>query len=272
MIACRQLSIGYRGCVLLDGLTFDIPAGSFWALVGRNGSGKSTLLSTLAGLLPAHTGRVTICGRELGQWQRTELATKLGFLPQYTRVVFPFTVAEFIAFGRVPWRKLRNISNTREMRSSESDSTKDAQATAAALAAVDIASLHQRKLPTLSGGEAQRVWLGQLLAQQTDILLLDEPLAHLDLLHQLAVMELLRSLACSGAAVVAVLHDLALAWRFCDHLLLLGPASYRVITPDDSFEGKKALTWAYGVDFSIDPQLGPVPQVRGMHPQKVVGR
>ena len=245
LIEAHGLSIGYGKHVVLRDLDLAFPAGECCAIVGRNGSGKTTLLHTLAGLRPALQGTVAVQGRRLPEWPRPELARILGFLPQHLRIVFPFTVEEFVAFGRLPWRR-------------RTESGEDAATMQRVLQELDLAELRQRSFTQLSGGEAQRACLAQVLAQDPRILLLDEPLAHLDLLHQLRVMRLLERRARQGRAVVVVLHDLGLAWRLCDRFLVLGDGGARSVASRDGAALRAALQWAYAVPFGYSPEAGPL--------------
>jgi len=256
VIAARHLAIGHSRATLLEQVSFTLPAGECWAVVGRNGSGKTTLLATLAGLLPSHAGEIHLLSRPLRDWSRSAVARHLGFLPQYQPTVFPYTVREFVDLGRMPWRR----------RLSAGLAIPD-NAIETSIATLGLGDLRARPVNALSGGEAQRVCVAQLLAQSTDVLLLDEPLSHLDLLHQVTVMELLRSLAYRGHAVAIAIHDLLLAWRFCDRLLVLGPAPAphganraRLIAARDHVALADALSWAFEVDFQVDAN-GPRPAV-----------
>ena len=238
-IGGEQLTVGRGRRALLNGLNFGLPAGECWAIVGRNGSGKSTLLTTLAGLIPALGGEVSVLGRALRAWRRPELARRLGFLPQAQPMMFPYTVAEFVGLGRVPWNRDRH-------------GPASAGILDQVLGALGLEPLRSCPVTALSGGEAQLVCIAQLLAQTTDILLLDEPLSHLDLPHQFGVMRQLRGLADQGHAVALATHDLALAWRFCDRLLILDRGEAHLVGRQDPEEAAKTLSSAFAVDFVVD--------------------
>ncbi len=245
MIRAHQLSVGYGKRVVLRDLELTFPAGECCAIVGRNGSGKTTLLNTLAGLRPVLGGTVAVQGRPLPDWGRPELARVLGYLPQHMRVMFPFTVEEFVTFGRLPWRRRK-------------ENGEDAATIDKVLQELDLEGLRHRPFTQLSGGEAQRACLAQVLAQDPRILLLDEPLAHLDLLHQLSAMRLLKRRARQGRAVVVVLHDLALAWRLCDRFLVLAEDGARSVASRDGAALPAALEWAYAVPFGYSTEMGPL--------------
>jgi iron complex transport system ATP-binding protein len=178
------------------------------ALIGPNGAGKSTLLKTIAGLLPLGRGQIRYDGAAAPR--RAALAKRLSFLAQDGQSLWPLRVDHLVGLGRLPHR-----------RPFAGPSHADRAAIERAIAAAEIAPLRSRVVDTLSGGERMRVLFARALAVEAETLLADEPIAALDALHQLRILELLRSEARNGAGVVVVLHDLALATRFCDRLILL---------------------------------------------------
>jgi iron complex transport system ATP-binding protein len=209
------LRIGTRR--LLDDLSLRIEPGQVWALLGPNGSGKSTLLHTLAGVRAPFAGAVHLGGRPIDRWPPGEAACLRGLLPQAISDSFGARVLEIVLIGRHPhlarWAW-------------EGDG--DGAVARAALAAMDLAGFEDRDVLTLSGGERQRVALAALLAQDPLLLLLDEPLAHLDLHHQLLLLAHLQRLAAdAGKAVLFSVHDLNLAARFATHAIVLGPQGHR---------------------------------------------
>jgi len=198
---------------LVHGLTMSVMAGQLWCLLGPNGAGKSTLLHTAVGLRSPDGGRVRMSGRELRDWPMAELAKLRGFLPQAQHDTFSTAVLDHVVLGRHPylgrwqWEDESDLSLAR-----------------AALAHVDLADFEHRDVLTLSGGERQRVSLAMLLAQDAPLLLLDEPVSHLDVHHQLLLLRHLQRLARErGKAVVFTVHDLNLAARYATHALLLFP-------------------------------------------------
>ena len=235
-LACTQLTVEVAGRVLVRDLELAIAGGSVTAVLGRNGAGKTMTLHTLAGLRTPARGTVTLDGQPLANWPRRALARKLGLLTQTTEDPFPSTVLDSVLVGRHPhidfWRW-------------ESDA--DRAIARAALSAVVLEDLVERDVDTLSGGERRRVAVAALLAQDPDVMLLDEPINHLDPHHQLDVLKLLRDRARAGRTVVMSLHDAGLAARFSDYALLLfgdgewlsGPTS-EVLTP-------ATMTKLYGV-------------------------
>ncbi len=204
------LTVGYDGPPVLDGLDVAIPDGRFTALVGPNASGKSTLLRALARMLVPSAGEVFLDDRPLRELHGKEIARILGLLPQSPSAPAGLEVLDLVGRGRFPHQTwLRQW--TRE----------DERAVDEALARAGVDDLRGRTVDELSGGQRQRVWIAMALAQQTSLLLLDEPTTYLDLSHQIEVLDLCRSLLSGGTTVVAVLHDLNLAFRYADHLVVL---------------------------------------------------
>ncbi|VVE89104.1 ABC transporter ATP-binding protein [Pandoraea bronchicola] len=211
--------------VLVDWLDIAVAPGQCWCLAGPNGAGKTTLLSTLAGLRPIEdkaqrdsaisaSGRVEIGGKPLAQWRPAPLAKVRALMPQQTRDAFGATALEVVLAGRHPYLA--------QGRWGAWESDDDIAAAVAALAQVGLEDFATRDVTTLSGGERQRVSLAAVLAQATPLLLLDEPVSHLDLHHQIDALEqLARHAERDGAAVIFSCHDLNLARRFATHALLL---------------------------------------------------
>ena len=206
IIAARELAFGYplaggRRREVLRGVDLAVRPGELLVLVGTNGSGKTTLLRLLAGVLAPRAGELELFGRPAAAWSRIELARRVAVLPQGLELPAGFRVGELVAMGRLP-----------HARAWFGSTAEDDEAVERALVDADALELAGRTADELSGGERQRVLVAMALAQEPQLLLLDEPTLHLDLAHQLAVLETIRRLrAQRGIAVVAVLHDLALA-------------------------------------------------------------
>lgn len=237
ILSASGIRVRYNGHFALDDVRFAAEPGSVIGLIGPNGAGKTTLLKVLAGLLEPESGRVVFDGQDLSYWDKAALARRLGYLSQDRTVHWPVTVGRLVSLGRLPhlgpWQK---------------PGGDDWAAVERALAEADITGLRARTVTTLSGGERARALLARVLAGEPDILLADEPVSGLDPGHRLQLLERLRRVAGEGRTVVIVLHDLTLAARFCDHLVLLhdgrvladgAPAT--VLTPD-------TLQQSYGVD------------------------
>ena len=199
------------GRMVLRGVDLELASGEQVALLGANGSGKSTLLRVLAGVLTPFGGQVEVFGLPIASWDRGELARQVTVLPQGMVLPHGFRVSEVVALGRIP-----------HARSWFSTSAEDEAAVARALIDADVEQLADRGVDELSGGERQRVLVALALAQEPRLLLLDEPTAHLDVAHQLALIGLLERLRHSrGLTVLAVFHDLNLAARFADRAVIL---------------------------------------------------
>jgi len=203
-----DLQIGRRK--LLAGLSLSLEAGQCWLVVGRNGAGKSTLLRTMAGLRRADAGAVSIDGMAVADWPLAGLARARAYLPQGRSDAFSYTVRETVLTARHPYHE-----------SSYWESNADQAAATEAMARLDVAHLAERDLRSLSGGERQRVAIAAVLAQDTPLLLLDEPANALDMAHQVGTAGLIRQLCKQGKTVVLVSHDLNLAHEVASHALLL---------------------------------------------------
>ena len=216
MTATHQLSaegvtLGYGDRTIIDGLDLSVAPGKITTIVGANGCGKSTLLRSLARLLSPSAGQVVLDGKSVHARPTKEVARILGLLPQSPVAPEGIAVADLVGRGRHPHQKVLSRWNAR-----------DYEAVADALAATGTAELADRSVDELSGGQRQRVWIAMALAQETDILLLDEPTTFLDVAHQVEVLDLLTDLSVSrGTTIVMVLHDLNLAARYSDELVAM---------------------------------------------------
>jgi iron complex transport system ATP-binding protein len=207
----ERLTLGYGDRAVVLDLDLVIAPGDVTAIVGPNACGKSTLLRSLTRLLPPRTGRVLLDGKEVHATPAKQLARRLGLLPQSPIAPEGITVGELVGRGRHPHQRVLS-------RWSETDD----RAVTAALRATDTLELMDRAVDELSGGQRQRVWIAMALAQETEILLLDEPTTFLDISHQIEVLDLLTDLnRNAGTTIVMVLHDLNLAARYADHLIAL---------------------------------------------------
>ena len=210
-LATEALSLAYDGTAVVHDLTLELPPGRITTIVGANACGKSTLLRGLARLMAPAAGRVLLDGRPITDLPSKQVARTLGLLPQSPTAPEGISVADLVGRGRYPhqgWFR--------------SWTEQDELAVTAALEATGSLELAGRRVDELSGGQRQRVWIAMALAQDTDVLLLDEPTTYLDVTHQVEVLDLLVDLNRSrGTTVVTVLHDLNLAARYSDHLVAL---------------------------------------------------
>lgn len=220
LVAATGVVAGYGTREVLHGCDLAVDAGEVVAVVGPNGAGKSTIVRVLAGLVRPRDGEVTVGGRRLATLSRAEIAREVAVVPQAFETLFPFTVREIVALGR-----------TARLDAFGRGSADDREAIARAISALDLESLADRPIDAISGGERQRVVLAMALAQETPVLLLDEPTVHLDPAHQLATMRLVGRLARErGLAVLAVVHDLNLA-ALADRIVVV--ADGRVVRDGD---------------------------------------
>jgi len=213
LLSAVDVAFGYRHASrhAVVGVSLDVSPGAFVGILGPNGSGKTTLLRLLAGLLPPRSGRVTLDGRPIARWPRRELARRIAVVPQEVHPAFDYTVMEMALMGRFPHLGAFSVEGPDDIRIARE-----------ALDATGALQFEARKFSTLSGGEKQRVILAGALAQQADILLLDEPTASLDPGHQLDIASLLVDLNRSrGLTFVVATHDLNLAASMCADLLML---------------------------------------------------
>jgi len=209
LLTAHNISFAYDGRPILKEVSLAVEAGEFVGLIGANGSGKTTLLRILLGMLSA-PGEVRLCGDSMKSLDRRDVATRATMVPQDTRVDFAFTARDIVAMGRSPY-----------LGRFKPEGGADKEAIDRAMRETGATEFAERPVTELSGGERQRVHLARALEQETRVILLDEPTANLDLAHQFEALELVRGFTRGGGAALAAIHDLTLASRFCDRLLLL---------------------------------------------------
>jgi iron complex transport system ATP-binding protein len=222
-IVTRQLSLAVGARTLVENLDWQVGPGECWSIIGRNGAGKSTLMRALAGLRPPAAGSIEIAGRDVRDWPLEALARERAYLAQSRQDAFAYSVFETVLSARHPYHASRYW-----------EGSDDHQAALDALDAMEVMHLARRDVRTLSGGERQRVAIAALLAQDTPLLLLDEPANALDLGHQVGVMSLLARLCRERAkTIVTIVHDLTLAAGISTHaLLLMGDGRWRAGSAD----------------------------------------
>lgn len=242
MLKATGLGCARGGCRILQEIDFTLAAGEVVAVLGTNGAGKSTLMATLTGELVAQAGSVELDGRALADWPASQRARRMAVLPQVSTLAFPFACEEVVALGRMPH---------------DTGLQRDHEIIDSALAAADVAHLRGRDYLTLSGGERQRVHLARVLAQLWDVpaacLLLDEPTASLDLAHQQLTLAQARLVADRGGAVLVILHDLNLAARYADRILLLDRGRMLALgSPWQVLEAERIRS-VFGVQVQVQP-------------------
>lgn len=248
VLSGHGLDLGYDGRSISEGLDVVVPPGSFTAIIGPNACGKSTLLRALSRLLKPTAGVVHLDGRDIHGYRTREVARRLALLPQQSTAPDGITVADLVARGRFPHRGLLR-------QWSEADTATVDEA----MAATGVTELSDRAVSELSGGQRQRVWLALALAQDTPVLLLDEPTTFLDIAHQLEVLRLCRRLHRTGHyTLVTVLHDLALAFRFADHVIAMKDGRIVAEGPPGEIATPEIMREVYGIESVVitDPATG----------------
>ncbi len=262
MLQAADVSFVYGpGQAGLHGVSLDVDRGGLIGVLGPNGSGKTTLLRLLGGLLPAASGRITVDGQDVARITRRDLARRIAIVPQETRLSFEYSVLEVVLMGRYP-----------HLGPFELESADDVAIAREALAATGTLALADRPFPTLSGGEKQRVIIAGALAQATDLMLLDEPTAALDLGYQIEIAGLLRRLnADRGVTIVVATHDLNFAAGLCRDLLLLREGRVLAAGPTGEVLTRGAVRALYDVeaDVTFHPGAGhltvvPLRRIRGV--------
>lgn len=232
------------GQTLLEGIDFEVRPGEVVGLIGRNGVGKTTLLRIASAAFAPAAGRVLLGETSVSQMPRRELARRVALVPQDLHVPFPFRVGELVLMGRAPHQPLIGL-----------ESEHDVELAMAALGRLGVEHLADRDITTLSGGERQLVLFARALVQDPSVLLLDEPTAFLDLKHRVEVLREVRAFARSGRAALVVSHDLSLAARSCDRVVLLGEGGVVAEGPPQSVLIPENLRVAF--DIEVQSFLGP---------------
>jgi len=243
MFKIESLSVSYGTRKVLQSITLEVEAGEVLALIGPNGAGKSTLIRAASGVIPVHAGSVVVDNEDLLTLPAMRRARFLAVVPQAVLMPPAFTVWETVLLGRTPY--LNFLGHV---------SSRDEEIAHQALQKVDAFDLAERRVGELSGGEQQRVLLARALAQSTPILLLDEPTVHLDLQHQVALMEIVRSLARSdNLAVLIALHDLNLAARYADRVALLVNGEIKAVGTPRQVLTPEIISTAYHLPVRVIP-------------------
>ncbi len=228
-VRINNLTWGYNGRDILDSITLTIAGGSFTGIIGPNGAGKTTLIKLLLKLLPSGKEKILIQSEDITCLSRKELARKMSYVPQTLGVDLGFTVEQIVAMGRNPYLKYF-----------EQESDLDRTVIRQAMEETQIFHLKDNNIDRVSGGELQRVIIARALAQEPDILALDEPTSHLDINHQIRILSLIRSLSTrKNITVIAILHDFNHAFEYCDNLFLMNDGRIeaygnpeKIITPE----------------------------------------
>lgn len=237
------VAVGYGDRLIIEPMDVAVPAGEVTAIIGPNGCGKSTLLKALSRTMPLAAGAVYLDGRAIAEMPTAEVARKMALLPQAPEAPGGLTVGELVALGRYPHQ--RGFGRL---------SARDREIIAWALAITHLDDFSGRALDALSGGQRQRAWIAMALAQDTDLILLDEPTTYLDMAHQLEVLELLRSLnEEQGKTIALVIHELNLAARVADWMIALKDGSIRGAGTPEEVMTPAMLREVFGLDALIEP-------------------
>lgn len=240
MLEVDDLKAGYDGREVLKGVSFQMKQGEMVGIIGPNGAGKSTLLKAVMGQIPIFSGKVSVMGGLVQELSPKEFAKRAAYLQQSAETTFSYTAREVVMAGRYPYLSWW-----------QQESEADRRLADACLAYTGVEGLAERPLPAMSGGQRQRVLLAKVLAQQTPLLLLDEPSTGLDLVYQEEIFRFCQELCRAGKTVLMVVHELSLAARFCSRLLLIaGGRKLADGIPSDVLSPQN-LSQAYGRDFRV---------------------
>jgi iron complex transport system ATP-binding protein len=242
-VEIKGISLSYNHVPVVKDLSFHLRSGEFVGLIGPNGCGKTSIIKALSRILPPRSGRIILDGQDLARFSHTDLARAVGVVPQNPSLPATFTVTEIVLLGRNPYLGWLG-----------SESARDLAIVRQAMEVTGVTGFAQRMIGELSGGERQRVTVARVLAQEPRVILMDEPTANLDISHQIAILDLMKSLCMEKKLVVLVaLHDLNLAAQYCDRLLLLKKGQlYAEGTPSEVITGPN-IREVYGEGSAVYP-------------------
>jgi iron complex transport system ATP-binding protein len=241
-LGIRHVSFSYSDGLVLDDVDLSVASGEMVGLLGPNGSGKTTLVKLASGVLKPLKGEIRLDDADLKSLGRKTVARSVAVMPQYFHIPFAFTVGEVIALGRLPF--IRTIAG---------ETAADREAVSSAMVVVGIEDLAERRFDELSGGERQKVVLAMALAQQPRLLLLDEPTAHLDISHQVEILEQVRRLNRDhGVTIIAAIHDLNLASLYFDRLVLLKEGRVIADGPPDEVITEEIVRRVFAAPVTVD--------------------
>jgi iron complex transport system ATP-binding protein len=239
MLTLKNVSAGYNGCNVISNINLNVFEGENLCILGPNGCGKTTLIKTIAGIIP-HTGTVEINGKSISSMKRTDVAKKIAVMGQISTIYFSYTVYETVLLGRYLHMKGRTFKEP---------TSRDNEYAEKCLKAVDLLSLKDKQISTLSGGQLQRVYLARTLAQEPSIILLDEPTNHLDLKNQAELVDFLKDWSKKERnTVIGVLHDLNLAIKLADNALLLNKGKTAAYGRAKDVISSEIINDVYGMD------------------------
>ncbi|MBC7958615.1 MAG: ABC transporter ATP-binding protein [Vallitaleaceae bacterium] len=237
----EELEHYFEGRRALQMNQLEFAKGRFYGIIGPNGSGKTTLLKLISQLIKTQKGKIKLMGEDIARYKEKERAKLIALVPQIFNMEYSFSVLEIVSMGRYPY--LQTLGELQEV---------DHQKVQEALEKTDLLGYTQRAANTLSGGELQRVILARALAQETDILLLDEPLSHLDIHHQLDILTLIKKLCQeAGMTAICVMHDLNLTMKFCDQVVMIKEGSLFAKGLTNDVITKENISKVYNIDAEI---------------------
>ena len=243
MLVVENLHFAYNNKSILDGVDLRARVGEFVGVVGPNGVGKTTLMRLISGVLDPTAGSITIGGADLSTLKPAQRARLVSVVPQNPQLPLGFNVADLVLMGRNPYLKLLQWEGRRDL-----------EIVIRAMDLTDTAHLADRSIATLSGGESQRALVAMALAQETPVMLLDEPTSSLDLAHQTGIMDLVRGVQQQrGGTIVVAMHDLTLAAQYCDWLLMLAEGRVYAAGPPEAVLTRENISKVYGADVFILP-------------------
>ncbi|MGM9583514.1 MAG: ABC transporter ATP-binding protein [Phascolarctobacterium sp.] len=234
------LSIGYGSHSVLQNISFSIGKGEVVGIIGCNGAGKSTLLKTIRGFLPKQSGSIRFFGKDLEKYEDKELAMKLAYLQQHVELGFGYTGKDIVMAGRYPYMKWW-----------ERERKEDEELALACMAYTSTANLADRPVTEVSGGQKQRILIAKVLAQQTPLIFLDEPTTGLDMVYQEEIFRFAQALGSMGKTVLMVVHELNLAAKYCDRILLLGEGTLLADGSPEKVFTEELLSRAYKTDICV---------------------
>ncbi|UZE96467.1 heme ABC transporter ATP-binding protein [Alkalimarinus alittae] len=241
-LACSNLGFSYGKQPVIKNISLSFNKGEFVGLIGPNGAGKSTLLNLLMGLIKPTSGEVELAGQPLKQYKQRSIARHISLVPQDVSINYAFSVREIVAMGRNP-----------HLGAFQPEANRDRKLIHLAMEKTDLLRMADRSVNQLSGGERQRVFIARAIAQEAPILLMDEPTASLDLCHQLEVLSLIKTLTKDGHLAVSAIHDVELASRFCDRLILINDGKVAAQgTPIDVLT-KENLYRHFSIEADVEP-------------------
>jgi len=248
MIELKKVSAGYQHQDVINEVDLKFRNGEFCAILGPNGAGKSTLLKTLPGYIQRSRGEITISQKSIDSWSRKELARKISLIPQDFQLQFDFTIRDLVLMGRFPYTgSLQNYSR------------EDRDKVDSVLEQLDLYKVRKKMFSQLSGGEKQRVSIARVLVQETDVILMDESFSHLDINHQIEIMDIVSGInRKAGKTIILVSHNINLAAEYCDRVILIKSGRIFKDGPPKEIICKENLHQLYGMELQIvtNPQTG----------------